>query len=125
MNSPSYGRYFDPTKCIKITANIDVGLGRALFVAGEKIANGLKAQRMECVASNKWIFYVELNNENKKMNDTTFRFYIGPYEAGKHPDVSQLCAQNHRWCDFSLKSGEYQLKLGDFSDYFPSTQIRI
>lgn len=77
---------FWPEYLVKIKVNIDAGFGQAVFITGDALGNWKHAQRLHCVSDHEWT----INVRRPKLNNSEFKFLLGPHEAGDHPHVSQL-----------------------------------
>ncbi len=111
---------YDLNRCIKITADIDVGSGSALFISGNKIHAWQQAVRMQYNQTSRlWEIYISKKYTIETEGDINqFKFLVGPYDAGTNgiAPVDQLRFQDGD--NRTLEAADYHLERAEFPNYF-------
>lgn len=110
----------DLNNCWKITADIDVGTGSALFVSGTKIHAWEQGVRMQFNEESKlWEIFISKKHcaaEAGELNQ--FKFLVGAFEAGVDgvAPANQLRFEDGH--DRDLQAGDFHIEKRDFPNYF-------
>ncbi len=115
----------DLNNCWKITADIDVGSGNAVYISGANILAWEEAVRMQFNKKTMlWEIYISKTHCAAKADESNpFKFLVGPFDAGKDGIASKHQLHFEEGYDRDLQAGHYHLEKRNFPNYFPGYRM--